>query len=209
MTAHDDIRRRHFEALYAASEDPWDVRGSWYERRKRALLLASLGKPRYRSAFEPGCGNGEMSAALAARCERLLACDGAGSALAAARKRLTGVAAAGAVDFAERHLPGGWPRGVLFDLIVISELGYYLDPAALRTLFDLAADSLDADGELVLCHYLHDFDDRASTTAAVHAAADATPGLARVLRHRERDFLLEVWQRSSAAATAGASGGQP
>ena len=57
MTLH-----AHFEALYAADEDPWAVRAAWYERRKRAVLLACLGKERYRSAFEPGCGNGEMSA---------------------------------------------------------------------------------------------------------------------------------------------------
>ena len=30
----------HFESLYAASEDPWQVRQSWYEQRKRNLLLA-------------------------------------------------------------------------------------------------------------------------------------------------------------------------
>ena len=78
----------HFETLYAASDDPWDVRGAWYEQRKRAILLASLGEPRYRNAFEPGCGNGEMSVALAGRCDCLLACDGAASALDAARRRV-------------------------------------------------------------------------------------------------------------------------
>jgi len=202
MTAQDETRQRHFEALYAAGDDPWDVRGSWYERRKRALLLACLGKQRYRSAFEPGCGNGEMSLALAARCDRLLACDGSPSALAAARRPLHG-APAGGLSVVQCSLPGGWPRGERFDLIVMSELAYYFDAAALRAMFDLACASLEADGELVLCHYLHDFSDRVSSTAVVHAAAGATPGLERVLHHRERDFLLEAWRPLPLAGQGG------
>ena len=203
MTVQSELRQRHFEALYAAGDDPWNVRGSWYERRKRALLLACLAKPRYRDVFEPGCGNGEMSAALAARCDRLLACDASPSALAAARRRLSGGPPECEVKFAQSGLPGGWPSGQGFDLIVISELGYYFDGGALRTLFDHAGASLDAGGELVLCHYLHDFDDRASTTAAVHAAADATPGLERVLRHHDRDFLLEAWRQTAGTRGSG------
>lgn len=203
MTVQSELRQRHFEALYAASDDPWDVRGSWYEQRKRALLLACLAKPRYRGAFEPGCGNGEMSAALAARCDRLLACDASPSALAAARRRLSDAPPECEVKFAQAGLPGDWPSGQGFDLIVISELGYYFDGGALRTLFDHAGASLDAGGELVLCHYLHDFDDRASTTAAVHAAAGATPGLERVLRHQDRDFLLEAWRQTAGARGSG------
>lgn len=195
MNPTTELRRRHFEALYAASDDPWDVRGSWYERRKRALLLACLAKPHYRSAFEPGCGNGEMSIALAARCDRLLAVDGSPSALVAARQRLRHAdGGTGGVVFAESALPGGWPGDARFDLVVVSELGYYFDAAALRTMFDLAGASLEPGGELVLCHYLPDFDDRVSATEAVHAAAAATRGLTRLLQHREPDFLLEAWR---------------
>ncbi len=31
------------------------------ERRKRALTLAVLTRPRYAAIFEPGCANGELS----------------------------------------------------------------------------------------------------------------------------------------------------
>lgn len=193
MTPPDPSPHAHFEALYAADEDPWGVRGTWYEQRKRAVLLASLAKPRYRSAFEPGCGNGEMSAALAPRCERLLACDGAASALVAAQRRLASIDA-GHVELAQRDLPSGWPARAKFDLIIMSELGYYFDAAALAKMFALARANLMIDGELVLCHYLHDFDDRVTPTAAVHAAADSVPGLERSLHHLDRDFLLETWR---------------
>jgi len=187
----------HFESLYAADEDPWDVRTTWYERRKRAILLASLGQARYRSAFEPGCGNGEMSAALAARCERLLACDGASSAVAAARRRLHGTAPQ-AVRIEQRSLPAQWPVDERFDLVVISELAYYFDAAALQDLLARTHAMLDPGGELVMCHYLRDFDDRVSATADAHALAGRLPGLVRTVRHLDQDFLLETWQRSAA-----------
>lgn len=191
MTLH-----AHFEALYAADEDPWSVRATWYERRKRALLLASLGRERYRSAFEPGCGNGEMSAALAARCERLLACDGAAGAVAAARRRLLD-AAPGAVRIEQRSLPDGWPDGERFDLIVISELAYYFDAAALADMLARACAMLDPGGELAMCHYLRDFDDRVSATASVHALPGRMPGMVRAVHHLDQEFLLEVWRKEA------------
>lgn len=194
-----ETRLRHFETLYTANDDPWNVRGAWYEQRKRAILLASLGKPTYRSAFEPGCGNGALSAALAARCERLLACDGAAAALGAARRALP----PGALDrvrLEQRRLPEDWPDGAMFDLVVISELAYYFDLDVAGALFTRAAACLAPDGELVLCHYLPDFDDRACGTEALHRTAAGIPGLRRTLRHEDRDFLLE---------TFAAAGGRP
>jgi SAM-dependent methyltransferase len=186
----------HFEALYAADEDPWDVRAAWYEQRKRAILLASLGKARYRGVFEPGCGNGEMSAALAARCERLLACDGAAGAVAAARRRLQGMAHDG-VRIEQRALPAQLPHDERFDLVVISELAYYFDAAALAHLLARIHATLADGGELAMCHYLHDFDDRALPTVDAHAMAGRLPGMARSVHHRDRDFLLEIWRRDA------------
>lgn len=195
--------QQHFEALYAASDDPWEVRARWYEQRKRAILLASLGKQRYRSAFEPGCGNGEMTAALAPRCARLLACDGAAAAVAAARRRIGEHGAATTIE--QRSLPADWPAGASFDLIVMSELGYYFEAAALDAMLAQARASLGDDGELVLCHWLHDFGDRVMPTADLHARAGALPGLVRTLRHEDQDFLLEAW-RAAPGANATTSG---
>lgn len=186
-------RLEHFETLYAACDDPWNVRGAWYEQRKRAILLAGLGQPRYRSAFEPGCGNGEMSAALAPRCERLLACDGAASALQVAARRLPDALARG-VRFEQRCLPSEWPREERFGLIVISELAYYFDAVTIDAMFTDARASLAPGGELVLCHYLRDFDDRVTATDQVHAIAARLPGLRCTLHHQDEAFVLDVWR---------------
>ena len=205
MNAIAPGQQDHFEALYAASDDPWGVRESWYERRKRNLLLACLDRPRFASAFEPGCGNGEMSVALAARCDTVLACDGAASAVAAARRRLGDAALpGGAVRIEQRSLPDAWPLDETFDLIVISELAYYFDAAGVAALAAAVSATLADGGVLALCHWRHDFADRVSATAAVHAAFHGAPGMHGVLRHKEDDFLLELLTRRQPGDTVGA-----
>ncbi|WNG27441.1 hypothetical protein F0U62_28050 [Cystobacter fuscus] len=117
----------HFERMYADSEDPWEYRRRWYERRKRALTLAMLPHARYARAFEPGCSIGELSAELAARCDALLVSDGSEAAVRVARRRL---APWPHVRVEQRLLPDAWPEGT-FELVVLGEFGYYLDAKAL------------------------------------------------------------------------------
>jgi SAM-dependent methyltransferase len=208
MTIEHSAHLAHFEALYDGSDDPWNVRGAWYEQRKRALLLACLGKPRYRSVFEPGCGNGELSAALARRCGRLLACDGAAGAVAAATRRLRDMrdeAPACDVRIEQRRLPDAWPDGDRFDLVVVSELAYYFDVASVERMLGAAQRALDDDGELVMCHYLPGFDDRVTATGTVHRIADTMPGLARTLHHEDGDFLLQAWRPARPGRAGGAA----
>ena len=61
--------------MYAGAEDPWGFRSRWYEQRKRDVTLAALTRPRYRRAFEPGCSIGVLTAALAERCDEVVAAD--------------------------------------------------------------------------------------------------------------------------------------
>jgi hypothetical protein len=49
-----------FDALYRDDPDPWQVRSSFYEQRKLDIVLAGLQRPRYRSAWDPACGVGEL-----------------------------------------------------------------------------------------------------------------------------------------------------
>jgi trans-aconitate methyltransferase len=185
----DDVLARHFDNLYQAGHDPWQVRERWYEQRKRGLLLASLPRRRYQRAYEPGCGNGELTACLSARCGQVLAADGSLAALERARQRLGGQAPN--VTLERHRVPHDWPAGE-FDLIVISELAYYLDQPALNVLARRCASSLSASGTLALCHWKPDFGDRMLPTDRVHAAFRALPRMHQVVRHEEEDFLLEV-----------------
>lgn len=190
MTATlDTDPRRHFDDLFAASDDPWRFRDSWYEARKRALTLACLPRARYASGYEPGCANGELSAALAERCDRLLISDGALAAVTLAQQR---VAALPHVSAVQAWLPGEWPD-MRFDLVVISELAYYLDADALAGLAAKALASLLPGGDVVACHWRHPIAGCRLDGDAVHAGLGSALGLPRIWSLVDPDFRLEVW----------------
>jgi SAM-dependent methyltransferase len=179
----------HFAQLYRSSDDPWSMRERWYEARKRALTLAALPELHYQSGFEPGCANGELSAALAPRCSRLLVSDLNETAVGLARQRLRDLPQ---VQVQQRAMPHEWPQQQ-FDLIVISELAYYLNPADLELLITHALASLTPDGTLLACHWRHSVEHNGQNAVQVHAAFNARSQLKRLVSHLETDFMLEVW----------------
>lgn len=180
----------HFERLHREAEDPWGARTRWYERRKRQVLTTSLTRERYCSAFEIGCSNGETTAALAERCDALLGVDAAVSAVALARER---TAALPAVTLERMRVPGEWPTG-RFDLVVVSEVAYYLARDQWAECIGRIAASLAPGGEVVLCHWTGSADDFAQSGAEVHGAFAEYSGLTRRVRHAEEEFVLEVFR---------------
>jgi SAM-dependent methyltransferase len=186
------LEPEYFEALYRECHDPWRLRDRWYEQRKRMLTVAALPRPTYRLAFEPGCSTGELSALLAPRCQALIASDLVEDAVHTARARLATFAH---VKVDRRRLPDDWPPG-RFDLVVISELGYYLTPVVLQRFFRRARASLDETGTIVLCHWRPAVSDYPLDGEAVHGEFRrfaARARLHRVAGHSEQDFLLDVW----------------
>ena len=183
----------HFEALHAQA-DPWGYRDRWYEQRKRALLLASLAAPRYRRGLEIGCSSGELTAALAMRCDTLIATDCAANAVAQARTRLRTF---GHVQVLHQLQPVQWPDG-RFDLVVVSEVGYYLDPPGMQALATRIGGSLDADALLVACHWRRPFGDRVLATDAVHATLAALP-LTPLFDWSDADMRLQGWSTRAAS----------
>jgi hypothetical protein len=188
MTHRDDTRA-HLAGLFAASDDPWHFKSRWYEARKRALTLACLPRARYASGFEPGCANGELSASLAERCDRLLISDGTEAAVRLARRR---VAALPQVSVMQGWIPDQWPDE-RFDLIVVSELIYFLDTSLLETLAAKIRASLADGGDLVACHWRHPVEDCPLDADALHEALSRSLGLPRVWSLVDPDFRLEVW----------------
>lgn len=195
--------QRHFDALFAASDDPWQFRQRWYEARKRAMTLACLPRRRYESGYEPGCANGELAAALAERCDRLLISDGAAGAVALAQQRLAGSAHVRAV---QAWVPDDWPDDG-FDLIAISEVGYYLSAAALGRLASKARASLQPGGDIVLCHWRRPIEGCALDGDSVHACFGEAIGLPLAWSLADPDFRLEVFSADprSVAAREGLS----
>jgi SAM-dependent methyltransferase len=186
--------RPYFDALYAASDDPYASRQRWYEARKRAVLLAALPQARYRRAYEPGCGIGELTLALAQRCDAVLASDFSEQAVALAHQRTEALPH---VQVARHALPADWPRDAGgFDLIVLSEVGYFLQRSDMQRVADDCKASLDADGTLVACDWRPDFEQRSLATRDVQGIL-AGLGLARLVLHEEDDFVLQVWSRDA------------
>ncbi len=191
-----------FDEFYGQRDDPWGFVDRWYEERKRAVTLACLPRRRFRSAFEPGCSIGVLTGELAARCDAVLAADISSAPLRHARRRL---AAAGNVEFRQLTVPREWPPG-RFDLVVLSEIGYYCSPADLSALAGSAAASLTDDGVLVACHWRHQVQEYPLTGDAVHAALRRESGLDLLVEHVEADFRLDVLVRPPARSVATAEG---
>ncbi|UUT36273.1 PIG-L family deacetylase [Microbacterium elymi] len=180
-----------FEERYARRSDPWGVDSRWYERRKRDVIAACLPRPRYGHVLELGCGTGAFTQILADRAEDVVAVDASAHALVRARDRLAGVSH---VRWQQVDLLADWPGGC-FDLVVLSEVAYYWSASDLDAVLSRIDGSLDADGELVACHWRHPIPGAPQSGDAVHDAIRAQANLSPSVRHREEDFILEVFAR--------------
>ncbi|MFC4671664.1 class I SAM-dependent DNA methyltransferase [Seohaeicola nanhaiensis] len=136
-----------FDALYRDAPDPWNYETSAYEAEKYRRCLALLPRVRYARGLEVGCSIGVMSAEIAARCDSLLALDFAPTAVERARAR--GIANA---RFEVAEIPRDWPSG-RWDLIVLSEVLYYLAPDVLEAALDCVSGSLAPGGSCLIAGY--------------------------------------------------------
>jgi len=203
-TPPETLGAGYFDGMYSAAADPWGFEERWYERRKYAIALAMLPRERYRAAFEPGCSVGVFSRMLAPRCDTLLSCDLAAAAVKAAAARTPDLRQ---VRVEQRDIPRQWPSG-RFDLIVLSEVLYYFGDHDLEQVLKQAASSLEPDGTLLAVHWRHPVAEYPRTGDDVHQVLAAQPGLARLVRHDEPDFLAEVYIRTEGtpASVAQATG---
>ncbi|MHA7987380.1 PIG-L family deacetylase [Rathayibacter sp. CAU 1779] len=181
----------HFELLHGSSTDPWNVRDSWYERRKRAVLLSTLRQERYRAVLELGCSIGVTTAELAGRADDVLAVDGSFAAVHAARDRTR---SRPNVRIERMRLPHQWPGGA-YDLVVLSELGYYFTPDEWHSVCGRVADALVSGGEVIIAHWTGDAADFLQSGTAAHHALATAMGTPADVTHLERDFLIESYHR--------------
>ena len=177
------------EEVHRDAEDPWGVDSRWYEHRKRDLLLAALPQPRFHRVLEVGCSTGALTAVLSTRADRVLGADRSETALRGARRRLTDHPD---VALALLDVPAEWPDDESFDLVVVSEVGYFLSPAALDRLVTRVAETLPPDGVLVLCHWRHRVDGWVMDAERVHAAFEDRRMPPLQATYRDRDVELRV-----------------
>lgn len=183
----------YFEDVYNANDDPWNFASSRYEAEKYAATLESLPREKYESALEIGCSIGILTAQLAAYCDSLLSIDVNEKALAQARERCRDLSN---VRLCLMSVPQEFPDEK-FDLIIVSEVGYYLDKKDWKTVFDKIFEHLDSDGNVVLVHFTPIVHDYPQTGDEVHDSfAEWSEDKFRLTKkRREEKYRLDVWEK--------------
>ena len=186
-----------FEALYDASEDPWDTLNPRfsYQSRKYNRLMAQLPQRRFRRALDLGSGLGTLSRLLASRADQVVGIDVAQTAVERARHRH---GAAGSLQFQRgdiTDLPGALEG--CFDLITIMDTLYYLpdtSDAALDDVVARIAALLEPGGLVVLSNHLFagGWDKATRLSRRIDRAFCRSPRLALVSRHWQPFFQTTV-----------------
>jgi trans-aconitate methyltransferase len=189
MAEPPPITPEHFDRLYASDPDPWKFATSEYERDKYAKTLAALPRPRYARAFEVGCSIGVLTRQLAARCNAILAVDVADAALRGAAARCRDQSH---VQFARMVVPQDWPPDI-FDLILFSEVLYYLDDTDRAAAARLSLQSLSSGGAIILVNWHGPTDGFCTGDDAAEAMiAACAPALRPVTQQRAEKYRLDV-----------------
>lgn len=148
-----------FEAKYREKSDPWNFSSSAYELQRYDAIIRAIADRRYGRAFEPGCSIGVLTERLAAHCDEVYAIDFSPSASALAQARC------GHLPQVEVHcasLPEGTPARD-FDLLVLSEIGYYFTPQDWQRISAALIDSIPQGATVLAAHWLgHSKDHRIS-----------------------------------------------
>jgi SAM-dependent methyltransferase len=187
-----------FDDMYAAARDPWQLADRWYEARKYSITMAVLPEQRYRRAFEPGCSVGVLTEKLLERCDRVTSCDVAQAALDATRARVGDRAG---LTLCRASVDAEWPAGD-FDLVVLSELAYYLHADTLRRVLDRECGRLADGTTVVAAHWRHPVDDYPITGDEANALIRATAGLNLVAGYLDDDVRIDVLQKGAVRSVA-------
>jgi SAM-dependent methyltransferase len=172
--------------MYDEGDDPWQLAGSFYEERRRALVLGLLGHRRHGRALEIGCADGRLTKALLERCDDVVAFDTSHRAVTAARARAPGATVE--QGMAPTDLPSG-----SFDLVLLSEVGYFLFPLELVATLRRCEAALAPGGEIVLCHWQHPTRDVPLDGQLVHEQAASMLSTCHRACYVDEDLRIDVW----------------
>jgi predicted TPR repeat methyltransferase len=185
------LGRDYFDELYARDSDPWEFETSDYEREKYAQTLAMLGDRRFARALEVGCSIGVFTAQLAPRCDELLAVDVAEAPLRAARERTAGMPG---VRVERASLPEDAPDGP-FDLVVCSEVLYYLSAPLLGRTLDALTGRMAVGALLLAVHWTEPTRTYPLAGAEVHRLLRAHPLLELRRGESHRHYRIDLLER--------------
>lgn len=180
-----------FEERYQADTDPWGYATSAYERAKYAATLAACGPGPFARALELGASIGVFSAMLAARSRHLITIDGAPTAVEIARQRLADVSR---VQLLTGMIPAAIPNGP-FDLVVASEILYYLTASQLGRTVARLESVMAAGARLVATHWRPAGPERPLDAEQAHAILIKQRWLHSMTSGGTDEYRLDVLER--------------
>jgi peptidoglycan/xylan/chitin deacetylase (PgdA/CDA1 family)/SAM-dependent methyltransferase len=200
--------RHHWEGVFA-EPDPWHY-GSDYEDKKLEQTLSLLPAGPIGNALELACAEGYFTLRLAPHVGHLVASDISPTALSRARLRC---AEARHVEFAVLDMvKDDLPQGL--DLVVCSEVLYYMSQARLPELAAKIAGSLKPGGHLLMTHAKLIGDDRTSTAfdfghpfgaRTIGQVFAGVPGLSLVKRIETPLYMIHLFRRKASEGEAAAA----
>ena len=179
-------RAQQFDRMYDEGDDPWKMAGSFYEERRRELVLGLLAHPHYGRALEIGCADGRLTEVLVERCDDVVALDTSLRAVTAARSR------APRATVEQGMAPMDLPSGP-FDHVLLAEVGYFLSPLELVATLRRCEAALAPGGEIVLCHWQHPTRDVPLDGQLVHEQAAAMLKTGHRASYVDGDLRIDVW----------------
>ena len=187
----DSSSAEFFERKYQQSADPWNFGGSAYELERYDMTMQALAGRRFRYGFEPGCSVGVLTERLARVCDRVDAVDLSATAVKAAQARCAGLEN---VRVRTGSLADPLSEAE-FDLVVLSEIGYYFERRELERCGAALVEKLVPGGWMVGVHWLGHSKDHRLSGDEVHEVLRSLDGLK--LEHSERHpgFRLDRWTR--------------
>lgn len=180
-----------FEQRYQDDDDPWGYEDSPYEQAKYEATLAACGPGPFDSALELGGSIGVFTERLAPRCEALTTIDVSRTAAAMARRR---VGELPGVNVLRGSIPDDIPDQD-YDLVVASEILYYLEEDDFERTLAVIRARLVPGGRLVAVHWRPASPERPFTGGQVHARLRDDPWLTSVGGEQAPGYLLDVLER--------------
>ncbi|PSB03278.1 SAM-dependent methyltransferase [Merismopedia glauca] len=183
----------YFDQIYQKEPDPWKFATSDYEANKYQATIAALNRDKYRSGLEIGGSIGILTEKLAARCESILSLEVSALAQSQAIARCQHLPH---VRFQILQVPQEYPLEK-FDLVVLSEVGYYWCLEDLKQARQLILDSLEPGGQILLVHWLPFTPDYPLTGDLVHDTfLELVPHQVKhLLSQREEKYRLDLLEK--------------
>jgi SAM-dependent methyltransferase len=185
-TTKDPSSAAFFETKYRRKADPWNFATDPYELSRYDAIVSSISFHHYRHAFEPGCSIGVLTERLAEYCDAVTAVDFSEAAALQAKRRCAHLTN---VDVRCASIAMGNVND--FDLLVLSEIGYYFSQEVWKEVSWPLINRMPANSIVLAAHWLGHSQDHCISGDEVHDVLLAHPDLHLAFSTRNKDMRLD------------------